>query len=61
MLVASPYAIFRADHSLRIQPDPRPTAATAQRRVIKTLAPIKPPASWATLIQGDLFDPLPPA
>lgn len=60
MPVASPYAIFRADQHLHTQAGLRANAAAAQRRVTKTLAPIQPPAAWATLIQGDLFDALPP-
>lgn len=60
MLVASPYAIFRADQNLHVQSAQSANAAAVQRRVTKTLAPIQPPAAWATLIQGDLFDALPP-
>jgi len=60
MLVASPYAVFRANQNLHAEPDLRTKAAALQRRVIKTLPPMQPPAAWATLIQGDLFDTLPP-
>jgi len=61
MLVASPYAVFKADRSLIPQQAAHPVAAAApQRRVSKTLAPTKVRATWASLIQGDLFDPLPP-
>ena len=60
MLVASPYAIFRSDHTLHAQAGLGANAAAIQRRVSKNLAPIKPPAAWTTLIQGDLFDSLPP-
>lgn len=56
MPVASPYAIFRADQHLHAQAGPRANAAAVQRRVTKTLVPIPPPAAWATLTQGDLFD-----
>ncbi|MCP9891750.1 hypothetical protein KBY57_11900 [Cyanobium sp. Aljojuca 7D2] len=56
MLVASPYAIFRADHTLHAQAGLGANAAVVQRRVSKTLAPIQPPAAWTSLIQGDLFD-----
>ncbi len=57
MLVASPYAIFKADRNLSVQPGPRPAATAVQRPTSKTLAPIKPSSAWATLIQGDLFEP----
>jgi hypothetical protein len=60
MLVASPYAIFRADQSLHIQAGHGANPPAIQRRVTKTLPPIQPPAAWATLIQGDLFDALAP-
>ncbi len=61
MLVASPYAVFKADRPLIPQPVPSPAvAATPQRRVSKTLTPTKRRAAWATLIQGNLFDPLQP-
>ena len=59
MLVASPYAVFKADRPLTPQPVQGPAAASKpQRRVNKTLAASNRRTAWASLIQGDLFDPL---
>ncbi len=60
MTISSPYAVFRANPWLRTEPDLPPKPAASRRRVAKALAPIKAPAAWATLIQGNLFDQLPP-
>lgn len=59
MVVASPYAVFRANdlgwstatgpaRPVHRRTEPLPRAAVAQR--------MPEPTSWATLIQGDLFE-----
>lgn len=60
MAVSSPYVVFRADPSVRAEPDLRSSTAAVQPRTIKPLESSKTPATWSSLIQGNLFDPRPP-
>lgn len=62
MFVASPYAVFKADRPLAAQSSQPPTVmpvAAPRRRPGKALAPGQSRA-WTSLVQGNLFDPLPP-